>query len=78
MLPPLAACAALEVRRSKDVSWASSTTGRHDFDWQLSGDQAVAPLQVFDDGHQSWLQSPPGQPLPALFAQTSAGKQPLP
>src|SRR5690606_24797103 len=22
------------------------------FDWQLSGDRAVAPLQVFDDGHR--------------------------
>lgn len=78
MLPPLAACAALEAGRGKDALWASSATGRYDFDWQLSGDQAVAPLQVFDDGHQTWLQFSPGQPLPALFAQTSAGEQPLP
>ncbi|EHK64857.1 TcpQ domain-containing protein [Achromobacter arsenitoxydans] len=48
------------------------------FDWQLSGDPAVAPLQVFDDGRETWLQFQPGQPLPAIFGVGSDGEQALP
>lgn len=48
------------------------------FDWQLSGDPAVAPLQVFDDGRETWLQFPPGQPLPAIFGAGNGGEHPLP
>src|SRR5690606_30602672 len=39
----------------------------------LSGHRAVAPLQVFDDGRQTWLQFAPGQPVPAVFAMTPDG-----
>ncbi|MFY3436085.1 TcpQ domain-containing protein [Achromobacter mucicolens] len=48
------------------------------FDWQLSGDPAVAPLQVFDDGRETWLQFLPGQPLPAIFGMGDGGEHPLP
>lgn len=48
------------------------------FDWQLSGDPAVAPLQVFDDGRETWLQFLPGQPLPAIFGAGEGGEHPLP
>ncbi|HAP24620.1 MAG TPA: hypothetical protein DCR74_02960 [Achromobacter sp.] len=48
------------------------------FDWQLSGDPAVAPLQVFDDGRETWLQFLPGQPLPAIFGAGDGGEHPLP
>jgi len=48
------------------------------FDWQLSGDPAVAPLQVFDDGRETWLQFQPGQPLPAIFGAGDGGELPLP
>lgn len=48
------------------------------FDWQLSGDPAVAPLQVFDDGRETWLQFLPGQPLPAIFGADAGGEHPLP
>ena len=58
-------------------SWFGAESGRYDFDWQLSGDPAVAPLQVFDDGRRIWLQFAPGQAVPAIFAQTAAGEQPL-
>ncbi|MFC3339304.1 TcpQ domain-containing protein [Paracandidimonas soli] len=43
------------------------------FEWQLSGHRAVAPLQVFDDGNKTWLQFPPGQPVPAIFAIAPEG-----
>lgn len=47
------------------------------FDWRLSGDRAVAPLQVFDDGRRTWLQFSPGQPVPAIFEITPTGDRPL-
>jgi len=47
--------------------WPDPSGGPYDFGWHLSGDRAVAPLQVFDDGRDTWLQFQAGQPLPALF-----------
>lgn len=53
--------------------WAGPSVGRYHFDWRLSGDADLAPLQVFDDGRDTWLQYPAGQPAPALFARSAAG-----
>ncbi|SAI57421.1 lipoprotein [Bordetella ansorpii] len=47
--------------------------GPYDFDWQLSGDAAVAPLQVFATQAQVWLQFGAGQEVPAIFAGTGQG-----
>jgi len=49
--------------------------GQYHFGWKLSGNRAVAPLQVFDDGRRTWLQFPPGQPAPAIFARPPEGDQ---
>src|SRR5690606_21154042 len=43
------------------------------FDWRIAGDPALAPLQVFDDGRETWLQYPADQPAPAVFARTALG-----
>lgn len=43
------------------------------FDWQLSGDPQIAPLQVFDDGRRTWLQFTADQSPPALFRRTGGG-----
>lgn len=61
-------------------SWqaASPAAQGFRFDWQLSGDPAVAPLQVFDDGRETWLQFAPGQALPAIFGVGSEGERALP
>lgn len=48
------------------------------FDWRLSGDPAVAPMQVFDDGRETWLQFAPGQPLPAILGVAADGERVLP
>jgi hypothetical protein len=50
---------------------------RYSFAWRLSGDRAVAPLQVFDDGRRTWLQFLPGQPVPAIFQQDATGDRPV-
>ncbi len=62
------------------ASWQSGipSSQAFRFDWQLSGDPAVAPLQVFDDGRETWLQFLPGQPLPAIFGMGDSGEHPLP
>ncbi|AWB33520.1 hypothetical protein DBV39_07135 [Orrella marina] len=41
--------------------------GEPDFDWYLSGDRRVAPLQIFSDQWRVWLQWHPGQPVPSVF-----------
>ncbi|AOB30723.1 hypothetical protein AKI39_08475 [Bordetella sp. H567] len=48
----------------------------HDFNWRLSGDRQVAPLQVFDDGRHTWLQFAPGQVMPALFIEHNGVERP--
>jgi len=52
-----------------------ASIGQYHFAWKLSGNRAVAPLQVFDNGRQTWLQFPPGQPIPAVFARLPQGDQ---
>lgn len=49
--------------------------GLYHFDWRLSGDAAVAPLQVFDSPEGVWLQFPAGQAIPAIFGLGAQGEQ---
>lgn len=59
------------------ASQAGPQAGRvHDFNWRLSGDRQVAPLQVFDDGRHTWLQFAPGQAIPALFIELNGVERP--
>lgn len=64
----------------RPVGWPhdGAPVGKYDFDWQLSGDPAVAPLQVFSGEGRIWLQFAPGRTPPALFGRTADGMQPLP
>lgn len=50
---------------------------QYSFAWRLSGDRAVAPLQVFDNGRRTWLQFAPQQALPAVFEHSATGDRPL-
>ncbi len=49
--------------------------GEPDFDWYLSGDRRVAPLQVFSDDWRVWLQWHPGQPQPSILVLEQGGWQ---
>ncbi|ANN78664.1 TcpQ domain-containing protein [Bordetella flabilis] len=71
LLPWLAACAppAWLGGASSEGPPGPLPGSRFDFDWRLSGDRPVAPLQVFDDGRQTWLQFAPGQTVPAIFTE---------
>src|SRR5699024_1573432 len=51
-----------------EPSSAALSAGAFDFKWRLSGERAIAPLQVFNNQQQVWLQFHPEQHLPASFA----------
>src|SRR3546814_12005512 len=55
----------------------NDVAGQFNFAWMLSGDRAVAPLQVFDDGRRTWLQFAARQPVPASFQHGTKGDRPL-
>lgn len=60
------------------VARADTGTHTYDFGYQIQGDPRVAPAQVFDDGKRTFLQLPRTDPMPAIFAVTSAGQVLLP
>jgi hypothetical protein len=78
LLPWLAACAppAWPGVASSAAPPGPQPGARYDFDWRLSGDRPVAPLQVFDDGRQTWLQFAPGQTVPAIFTEQGGALRP--
>lgn len=45
-----------------------SPQGKLDFGWKLSGARSIAPLQVFSDSTQTWLQWSAQQDVPAILA----------
>ncbi|MGB3424877.1 MAG: TcpQ domain-containing protein [Castellaniella sp.] len=57
----------------RDLAGLSPAPGGYRFDWRIAGDPALAPLQVFDDGRETWLQYPADQPAPAVFERTARG-----
>lgn len=59
------------------AAFEQGAAGQYDFNWRLSGDPAVGPLQVFATGRQIWLQFAAGQQVPAIFASTPQGDVPL-
>ena len=48
-------------------------SGPLDFNWTLTGERQVGPLQVFSDGVQTWMQWRPNQPMPAVLAMREEG-----
>lgn len=79
-LSGLGACTSWPANVGPGASWlaAEPAPGGFRFDWRLSGDPAVAPVQVFDDGKEVWLQFAPGQALPAVFGVRGDGEHALP
>lgn len=79
-LSGLSGCALPLASRSASTSWQAAGPAAQGFrfDWRLSGDPAAAPMQVFDDGRETWLQFAPGQALPAIFGVGPDGERALP
>jgi len=49
--------------------------GAFDFSYRIAGDKRVAPIQVFDDGRQTYLQFRAGQVPPAVFSVDRQGER---
>jgi hypothetical protein len=62
---------------TEQPSGTNIPSGKLDFAWRLSGDRAVAPLQVFSDASRTWLQWLPGQILPIILGSSEQGEQVL-
>jgi len=62
---------------TEQPSGTNIPTGKLDFGWKLSGDRAVAPVQVFSDASRTWLQWLPGQVLPIILGASEQGEQVL-
>lgn len=76
----LSGCASLPAWLLPDhgaATIAEDVPGHYSFAWRLSGDRAVAPLQVFDNGRDMWLQFAEGRALPAIFERTVHGDRPV-
>lgn len=54
------------------VSCASELPG-YDFNYTVTGDEAAAPIQAFDDGTHLYLQFRDSDTVPALFVNTAEG-----
>jgi hypothetical protein len=78
LLPWLSACTPTLLPGDAPQDWGAVPRPGliHDFNWRLSGDRRVAPVQVFDDGRQTWLQFAPGQAMPALFIEHNGIERP--
>ena len=80
LLGLLPACAGVQDLSSfvrNTIRTDKASTVQYNFDWELSGHRAVAPVQVFDDGRKTWLQFSPQQPVPAIFVGSDGGGRPL-
>lgn len=62
---------------SEQPSGTNRPSGTIDFGWKLSGDRAIAPLQVFSDASRTWLQWLPNQVLPIILGASEQGEQVL-
>ncbi len=62
----LSAC---QTSQGPDGSLADPGARVFNFDWRLSGDPQVGPMQVFDNGTRIWLHFAPEQTLPAVFGR---------
>jgi len=76
----LGACTSWPANGGAASAWQTTGSAARGFrfDWRLSGDPAVAPMQVFDDGKEVWLHFASGQALPAIFGMRDALEYPLP
>ncbi|GAA4322965.1 TcpQ domain-containing protein [Pigmentiphaga soli] len=53
----------------------SAAAPGYDFAYRVSGDRRVAPVQVFDDGRDTYLQFRAGQTVPAIFEAGPGGER---
>lgn len=70
------AVAALLFGMPSAIGSAAQRVGQYDFTYLTSGEGRAAPVQVFDDGKNTYFQFRAGEAIPAIF-QTKTGKPEL-
>lgn len=58
---------ALDANNLSDRPPAVSTTANFQWNYDISGDRAIRPIQVFSNGEKTWLQMSPAAAFPAIF-----------
>lgn len=53
----------------------AASASPYDFSYRILGDRRVAPVQVFDDGRDTYIQFRAGQTVPAIFSVDAAGER---
>lgn len=71
LLALLVACISVMPARGADPA----RVGAYDFGYLLSGDARAKPVQVFDDGRDTYFQFRAGEPMPAIFAARNGAPQ---
>lgn len=51
------------------LAQAQDRVGAYDFAYRAAGDARAKPVQVFDDGRDTFFQFRPGEPVPAIFSE---------
>lgn len=57
---------------------SNRSVNQYSFDWSVTGDPLIAPVQVFSTGNEIWLQFAPGANIPAIFALQKEDEKALP
>lgn len=58
-----------------DFSDTSASGGAKNFDYYVAGDQAFAPIEVYDNGKQTFFRFPENTPLPGIFRVGNRGRE---
>lgn len=58
-----------------DAEGSQIEPGEPRWAYRLSGNRAVRPAEIFDDGAKTWIGFAPDQPLPAIFAIGASGEE---
>lgn len=60
-------------REQQHAAEVSAFKNPQNYNWSYSfnGDRSIMPIHIFDDGHFTYLQLRPNEPVPAIFAITS-------
>ena len=68
-----AAAAIVLLNANAAVGSAKQQVGAYDFTYMTSGSLRAAPVQVFDDGRNTYFQFRAGEAIPAIFAKNNGG-----
>lgn len=73
----LAACSGVVIADETKGEPAAATKAQYEFGYRSSGEPGLIPLQVFDDGKNTYFKMRTTKVVPEIYLVTDVGKQPL-